>query len=174
MWKLRLGEVWKSQSQQVQGCQGGASEPLLSEPTSPSAQRRAGSPPCLPTPPTHRPTALGSWGQEEALRGIEGRMADPEAAGEASATWTPGPQADLVRGAGHRPDLSRSHLQTKVRVWCLQRQGQERGCFSFRSRHSLSLLPGMPLSSLPGEFRALLMPAVFLPTDSELNPGRRS
>lgn len=101
-------------------------------------------------------------------------MADPEAAGEASATWTPGPRGDLVRGAGHRPDLSRSHLQTKVRVWCLQRQGQERGCFSFRSRHSLSLLPGMPLSSLPGEFRALRMPAVFLPTDSELNLGRRS
>lgn len=51
MGKLRLGEVRKSQSQQVQGCRG-APEPLLSDPTSSSAQLRAGSSPCLPTAPT--------------------------------------------------------------------------------------------------------------------------
>lgn len=90
-------------------------------------------------------------------------MADPEAAGEASATWTPGPQGDLVRGAGHRPDLSRSHLQTKVRVWCLQRQGQERGCFSFRSRRqslpSPRDAPLQPPRRIPGPADACRVPA---------------
>lgn len=130
MWTLRLGEVWKSQSQQVQGCWGGLWSPCFSipHPPVPSSEREV-----RPACPLHLPSqAYGTWVLGP-RRGIEGRMADPEAAGGASATWSPGPQGDLV-GAGHRPGLSRFHLQTKVRVWCLQAQSQERGCFSIRSR----------------------------------------